>query len=104
MTLIWANVGVLTRATESYSVKIPSCISAGDYLLRVQQLGIHNPGGAPQFYVSCAQIRVTGGGNTTPNPLVSIPGAFHATDPGYKANIYNNFHSYTIPGPKVFSC
>jgi Auxiliary Activity family 9 (formerly GH61) len=94
----------LTPESESYSARIPSCIPVGDYLLRIQQLGIHNPGGAPQFYISCAQIRVTGGGNASPNPLVSIPGAFHATDPGYKANIYNNFHSYTIPGPRVFTC
>jgi len=89
---------------KSYSVKIPSCISAGEYLLRIQQLGIHNPGGSPQFYVACGQIKVTGGGSTAPRPTVSIPGAFSKTDPGYTANIYNNFKSYTVPGPTVFSC
>lgn len=82
----------------TYSVTIPRCIPSGDYLLRIQQLGIHNPwpAGVPQFYLNCAQIRVTGGGSTTPGNQVSIPGAFKNTDPGYTANIYNNFCSYTV--------
>ncbi|KAK0615072.1 glycoside hydrolase [Bombardia bombarda] len=89
---------------SEYTNNIPKCIPNGEYLLRIQSLAIHNPGGVPQFYVSCAQVNVTGGGNTTPNPTAKIPGAFKATDPGYTANIYNNFKSYTVPGPAVFSC
>ncbi|KAK4183044.1 glycosyl hydrolase family 61-domain-containing protein [Podospora australis] len=90
---------------SSYTANIPSCIPDGEYLLRIQQLGIHNPwpAGIPQFYISCAQIKVTGGGSVNPSG-VSIPGAFKATDPGYTANIYNNLQSYTVPGPAVFSC
>jgi hypothetical protein len=38
--------------SSTYSVQIPSCIPAGQYLLRIEQLGIHNPGSPPQFYVS----------------------------------------------------
>lgn len=91
---------------QEYSVTIPSCIASGEYLLRVQQLGIHNPypGGIPQFYLSCAQISVTGGSGSRTPATVSIPGAFKATDPGYTANIYTNFNSYTVPGPTVFTC
>ncbi|KAF2195384.1 lytic polysaccharide monooxygenase [Zopfia rhizophila CBS 207.26] len=88
----------------SYSVNIPSCLPAGEYLLRIEQLGIHNPGSTPQFYIACAQIKVTGGGSGSPNPIVKIPGHVKASDPGYTANIYNNFKSYTVPGPKVWSC
>ncbi|KAF2200886.1 hypothetical protein GQ43DRAFT_55444 [Delitschia confertaspora ATCC 74209] len=91
--------------SKSYSATIPSCIAPGDYLLRIQQLGIHNPypAGTPQFYISCAQVKVTGSG--TKNPAgVSIPGAFKATDPGYTVNIYSNFNNYTVPGPAVFTC
>jgi hypothetical protein len=76
----------------------------GEYLLRIQQLGIHNPGGDPQFYVSCAQVKVAGGTGAAVPPGVSIPGAFSKSDPGYKVNIYNQFTSYKIPGPAVFSC
>ncbi|KAJ8132018.1 hypothetical protein O1611_g1607 [Lasiodiplodia mahajangana] len=90
--------------TGSYSGTIPKCIPNGEYLLRIQSLAIHNPGATPQWYISCGQITVSGGGTTLPSPTVKIPGAFKATDPGYTANIYSNFNSYTVPGPSVFTC
>ncbi|KAK0104133.1 hypothetical protein ONS96_005229 [Cadophora gregata f. sp. sojae] len=90
---------------QTYKVPIPACISAGEYLVRIQSMAIHNPYPAlPQFYVSCAQVAITGGGSKDLGPKVAIPGAFKATDPGYIANIYTNFTSYTIPGPEVASC
>ncbi|KAI1816290.1 glycoside hydrolase family 61 protein [Poronia punctata] len=90
---------------SSYTGTIPKCIPSGDYLLRIQNLAIHNPGATPQWYISCGQVSVSGGGSTTPSPTAKIPGAFHATDPGYTANIYNpDFKSYTVPGPSVFTC
>ncbi|KAE8440480.1 hypothetical protein EG329_007434, partial [Mollisiaceae sp. DMI_Dod_QoI] len=91
--------------SQSYSYTIPAALPSGDYLLRVQQLGIHNPypAGTPQFYVSCAQVTVTGGGSGTPGPLVSIPGFIKGDEPGYTVNIYSNFRNYTIPGPPVWS-
>ncbi|PQE23834.1 glycoside hydrolase family 61 protein [Rutstroemia sp. NJR-2017a BBW] len=90
---------------QTYTYTIPPNVPSGDYLLRIQQLAIHNPypGGTPQWYIECAQITVTNGGSGTPGPLVSIPGAFSATDPGYTANIYSNFNNYTVPGPAVWS-
>lgn len=33
---------------DSYTYKVPTCLASGDYLLRIEQLAIHNPGGAPQ--------------------------------------------------------
>ncbi|KAH8160461.1 hypothetical protein CIB48_g7791 [Xylaria polymorpha] len=88
----------------TYSGNIPKCIADGEYLLRIQSLAIHNPGATPQWYISCGQVKISGGGSKTPSPTVKIPGAFKATDPGYTANIYNNFNSYTVPGPSVFTC
>jgi hypothetical protein len=49
-------------------------------------------------------LKITGGGGRTPSPTVKIPGVFKASDPGYKANIYNNFKNYTIPGGPVARC
>ncbi|AEO59482.1 glycoside hydrolase family 61 protein [Thermothelomyces thermophilus ATCC 42464] len=66
---------------NSYEYSILKCIRDGEYLLRIQSLAIHNPGALPQFYISCAQVNVTGGGT-----------------------IYFNFHSYIVPGPAVFKC
>jgi hypothetical protein len=89
--------------STTYSVNIPSCVPAGEYLVRIEQLAIHNPGSTPQFYISCAQVKVTGGGSKSFSG-VSIPGHIKSTDPGYTANIYNQFTSYTVPGPAVSTC
>jgi hypothetical protein len=69
---------------------IPKSTPSGDYLIRVEHIGLHvaqSVGGA-QFYLSCGQITVTGGGSGTPGPLVAFPGAYSATDPGILIDIY----------------
>ncbi|KAF2271080.1 hypothetical protein CC78DRAFT_563643 [Lojkania enalia] len=89
----------------SVSVTIPRATPSGDYLLRIEHIALHqasNTNGA-QFYISCAQIKVTGGGNGNPQPLVSFPGVYSANDPGIKVNIYSGATSYTPPGPPVWS-
>jgi hypothetical protein len=90
---------------DSYSYHIPTNLPSGDYLLRFEQLGIHNPypAGTPQFYIECAQITVTNGGTGTPGPLVSIPGWVKGDEPGYVVNIYNGLTNYTTPGPAVWA-
>lgn len=75
---------------ETYGGTLPASLPDGEYLLRVEQLAIHNPGATPQFFISCAQIRISGGGSGEPSPLVEIPGHISADDPGYTANIYDN--------------
>lgn len=50
------------------------------YLLRMEHIAL-NQGinqTETQYYVSCAQIKVVGGGNGAPSPLVAIPGHFQA--------------------------
>jgi hypothetical protein len=91
--------------SETYNYTIPLNLPNGDYLLRPQQLGIHNPypAGIPQFYIECVQPTVTGGGTGTPGPLVSIPGYIDGTEPGYVVDIYTDFTNYSIPGPAVWS-
>lgn len=43
--------------------------------------------GGAQFYLSCGQVEITGGGNGTPGPLVSIPGVYT----GYVSPHYMQF-------------
>ncbi|OTB02943.1 glycoside hydrolase family 61 protein [Hypoxylon sp. CI-4A] len=100
--LTWPSQGAKQVTTQ-----IPSCIPAGDYLLRVEHIALHSAGsvGGAQTYISCAQLTVTGGGSKTPTGLVSFPGAYKATDPGLLINIYYPVPtSYTAPGPAVFTC
>lgn len=71
-------------------MKIPSSLPSGDYLIRVEHIALHSASssGGAQFYLSCGQLTVTGGGSGTPGPLVAFPGAYKATDPGIMINIY----------------
>ncbi|QRV77796.1 glycoside hydrolase family 61 protein [Ceratobasidium sp. AG-Ba] len=83
---------------------IPSDIAPGDYLIRAEVIALHvasSVGGA-QLYMSCYQITVTGGGSAYPS-TVKFPGAYSATDPGIKFDLYGGYTSYTIPGPPVYS-
>jgi len=93
-----ANAGKVT-------FQIPSCIPAGQYLMRHELIALHAAESYPgaQFYMECAQLQITGGGSTVP-ATVSFPGAYAGTDPGITINIYQNLTSYTIPGPSVFTC
>ncbi|KAL2209134.1 hypothetical protein CC79DRAFT_1367330 [Sarocladium strictum] len=95
-------------ATE-IDVNIPSCLSSGEYLLRIEHLGLHGAStvGGAQFYVACAQIDVSGGGSFTPstNSLVSFPGAYSPNDPGILFQLYWPVPtSYVNPGPDPISC
>ncbi|KAK8100741.1 glycoside hydrolase family 61 protein [Apiospora kogelbergensis] len=86
---------------------LPQCVAPGDYLLRVEVLALHSAKtrmGA-QFYVSCANIRVTGSGSFTPSSTVSFPGAYRQDDPSILTNIYgpmgqpdNGGKAYSAPG------
>ncbi|KAI1814232.1 glycoside hydrolase family 61 protein [Poronia punctata] len=87
--------------------QLPECIAAGDYLLRVEALALHSAWGSngAQFYMSCAQIRVSGSGSFTPSSTVSFPGAYQQDDPSILINIYgtsgdpdNDGKAYSAPG------
>ncbi|KAF7331273.1 hypothetical protein MKEN_00004400 [Mycena kentingensis (nom. inval.)] len=86
-------------------VTIPASLPAGQYLMRAEHIALHvatTVNGA-QFYISCAQLQVTGSGTATPGPLVAFPGAYTPTDPGILINIYWPIPtSYTQPGPAIW--
>lgn len=85
---------------------IPKSLPSGAYLIRFEHIGLHvaeTQGGA-QFYISCAQLQVTGSGSGKPGPLVAFPGAYKATDPGLLINIYYPVPTnYTLPGPAIWT-
>jgi hypothetical protein len=88
------------------SFPIPAATPNGDYLVRVEHIGLHGAGqlGGAQFYGSCGQITVTNGGSGNPTPKVAIPGVYVATDPAIQINIYWPLvTAYTPPGPAVWT-
>ncbi|PKS08584.1 hypothetical protein jhhlp_004970 [Lomentospora prolificans] len=93
---------------------MPTCVAPGDYLMRVELLALHSATGVngAQFYMECAQIRVTGSGtNDGSGSTVSFPGAYSSSDPGILLSIYGptgqpnmGGRTYTIPGPRPITC
>ncbi|GAB1312445.1 hypothetical protein MFIFM68171_02655 [Madurella fahalii] len=94
----------LSTCCGKMDVKIPSDIPSGDYLLRAEALALHTAGqaGGAQFYMSCYQITVEGGGNASP-ATVRFPGAYSSGDPGIRVDIHSALSSYIAPGPAVYS-
>ncbi|KIY62115.1 lytic polysaccharide monooxygenase [Cylindrobasidium torrendii FP15055 ss-10] len=87
---------------SALNTTIPASVPDGEYLLRVEHIALH-VAGSPQFYVSCAQISVTGGGSANPEK-VSIPGYISSDDPSITLNIWVPVPTeYTVPGPAVFT-
>ena len=86
------------------NVKIPSDVAPGDYLFRAEALALHTAGssGGAQFYVTCYQLTITGGGAANP-ATVTLPGAYKASDPGILVNIHAPMSSYVAPGPAVYA-
>ncbi|KAG8889714.1 hypothetical protein FRB98_003006 [Tulasnella sp. 332] len=94
---------VLNDNCGHYTVTIPKDIASGNYLLRAEVIALHVAGsvGGAQFYMSCYQINVTGGGTASPAG-VKFPGAYSSSDPGILINIYTQLNAYAIPGPTPY--
>jgi cellulase len=94
----------LNACCGKMDVKIPADIAPGDYLLRAEVIALHTAGssGGAQFYMSCYQLTVSGGGAAAP-ATVKFPGAYKASDPGILVNIHAALSTYVVPGPAVYT-
>ncbi|KAF8914867.1 glycoside hydrolase [Mucidula mucida] len=86
---------------------IPSCLASGDYLLRAESINLLSASSYPgaQFFMSCAQLHITGvpSAEAAAPATVAFPGAYTDEDPGIVTEIFG-ISSYTPPGPAVFTC
>ncbi|KAF7594223.1 hypothetical protein BBP40_009774 [Aspergillus hancockii] len=94
-----------TWGKDTASFKIPENTPPGQYLVRVEHIGLHRGfSGNSEFYFTCAQIEVTGSGSGVPSPVVKIPGIYKPEDPNIHFDIYYpKPTSYNLPGPAVWS-
>lgn len=88
---------------NSWNVKIPSSLPAGNYVLRHEIIALHGAGSnnGAQNYPSCINIQVTSGGSGSVPAGVPATSLYKATDPGILINIYTTLSSYKIPGPAL---
>ncbi|KAF9485912.1 hypothetical protein BDN70DRAFT_823268 [Pholiota conissans] len=96
--LLFANGGNATFT-------VPSCLESGQYLFRAEAIALQNAASYPgaQFYMSCAQLSISGPTSFKTPATVSFPGAYTPSSPGIVSNIVG-VTSYTVPGPDVFTC
>lgn len=119
---VWGDTPLM-KAGGSVKYTIPKCIASGYYLVRHEIIALHAAYEYPgaQFYPGCHQLKVSGGGSTTPSGLVGFPGAYKGSDAGITYDAYKGTlmlasfcgrdvltgltaTTYTIPGPKLFTC
>ncbi|KAL8769497.1 MAG: hypothetical protein Q9209_004558 [Squamulea sp. 1 TL-2023] len=99
-TKIMANDGKL-------SVKLPTDLAGGYYLVRSEILALHqadkNPAD-PQFYAGCAQIFLESTGSAAPKDTVSIPGYVNMQHPSMTFNIWTGAKQFSFPqfGPPTY--
>ncbi|BGP14966.1 hypothetical protein JCM10213_007231 [Rhodosporidiobolus nylandii] len=104
----WAVDKLLANAGRN-TVKIPSTLAPGDYLVRFDLLALHSASsaGGAQFYPNCAQVTVTGSGSQKLPAGVEIPGFFTEDTPGivwdiYYSSTYDVTGDYVAPGTGVW--
>ena len=90
---------------DTKKFKIPSATPDGEYLLRIEHSALHGAhDGQAEFYYTCAQVQVTGGGSGSTGPTVKIPGVYKRDSPEVNFSIWNNPKSYPfVPGVEVWS-
>ncbi|KAK2629760.1 hypothetical protein QTJ16_000580 [Diplocarpon rosae] len=101
----WANV-IMGAQDMTYTFKLPIGLQSGEYLLRSEMLALHGSGqvGGAQFYIGCAQLKITGTGSAAFSPQIELPGAYKADDANiHIPNFYHGFDisTYTAPGGPV---
>ncbi|KAI0397027.1 glycosyl hydrolase family 61-domain-containing protein [Xylariaceae sp. FL0594] len=110
-TSTWATQKLIAN-DGIVSLQIPAGFPAGDYLMRPEIIALHNLAAGPaQFYVGCAQIRVSGSsskgnGDVVPaDKMVSIPGYIKASDPAVNFNSHPDapkHFPYILGGPPAY--
>jgi len=117
---VWFKVYQITAETDGgtsmtfpaqnlagVSFTLPEALPSGQYLVRMEAIALHvaSTFGGAQFYISCGQVEVTGGGSGTPGPLVAFPGEYTGNEPGILIDIYGPPFptTYIQPGPAVWS-
>ncbi|KAF6831630.1 glycosyl hydrolase family 61 [Colletotrichum plurivorum] len=114
-TGVWAVDKLIVNGGWHY-FQMPSCVPAGQYLMRVELLALHeaNHEGGAQFYMECAQLNVINpnGGSTSGAKFVKFPGAYNAKHRGIlvekaygsSGQLDNSGLAYEIPGPAPLTC
>jgi hypothetical protein len=96
----WA-LDKLIQAGNKWSVKVPSGLKAGNYVMRHEVINLDFPGQS-QNYPACVNLVVTGGGSSVPNGVAGTS-LYTGQEEGLNFIIYDlkSDATYPIPGPPL---
>lgn len=96
------STGTNWRAYDegTFNVSIPTTVPNGQYLLRIEHIGLHRPSTREMFF-NCAQIEVTGSSATAvPGETAKIPGIYSESDEWVSTwSMYSSPSSFPYSGP-----
>ena len=99
-----SDVVEIPSDAEDDSTPVPRTRRRASAIRAGKRKVVESDGGEPEHYVSCMQIKVTGGAASgTPGPTVKFPGAYKATDAYANFSIYNGRKAFPMPGPAVWN-
>jgi hypothetical protein len=86
---------------DATSIVLPPDLAPGDYLLRHELMAKHVA--PPEFFISCASLRVGGAGTAAPAPAETarFPGAYAPTDAGIALDVFDGPFDFVFPGPPL---
>jgi hypothetical protein len=88
---------------HKWTVKIPSYVAPGNYVLRHEVIALHSaydPNGA-QNYPQCINLEITGQGTDDLSSGTPGQSLYKADEPGILTTIYQDIN-YIIPGPPLY--
>ncbi|CAK7233408.1 hypothetical protein SCUCBS95973_008585, partial [Sporothrix curviconia] len=99
----WAADDLLAN-NLSWSVRLPSDIAPGNYVLRHEMIALHAAGNAngAQNYPFCFNLVVSGNGTAAPTGIPA-ESFYKSNDPGILFDLFTKFTTYVIPGPPLYS-
>ncbi|KAI6780488.1 Polysaccharide monooxygenase Cel61a-like protein [Emericellopsis cladophorae] len=100
----WASDDLIANG-NAWTVDIPANLAPGNYVLRHEIIALHSAAqvNGAQLYPQCINIEVTGSGSATPGGGAPFTTFYTPEDPGIQFSLYQDFSSYPIPGPAVWS-
>ncbi|KAJ7935278.1 glycosyl hydrolase family 61-domain-containing protein [Mycena leptocephala] len=106
---LWA-MAKLVQDGSKWTVKIPSSLKSGQYMIRHELAAVHNPKTSnpttgPQMYIACIQLNVVNGGDTSLPAGTQAKSLYDPNGAFANLNVYSdsfNPAKVTIPGPPIW--
>ncbi|KAH6621145.1 glycosyl hydrolase family 61-domain-containing protein [Chaetomium sp. MPI-SDFR-AT-0129] len=73
--------GWLTWDQKNFQFTLPNEIPAGEYLMRIEQMSVHQPYREKEWYVQCAHLKIASSyDGPDPSPTIKFPGGYNIND------------------------